>query len=150
MSYVLSFLGDLLMWFVIFTVIVWILLYSLRPASVMDPNTDEISTKKVLLYSVIIGILLVVLMWLGRALFKWSYRSVLFTALLWFLVFTVVIWLLYYSVEPGWVLSSSGSLDYRKTLWYAIVTTLVIMVVAICIRVITHGKLTNKCGHAHM
>ena len=119
---------------------------------VMDHDTDEISTEKILFYSFVIGGLLVALMWIGRAVFKWSYRGALFTVLLWFLVFTVIIWLLYYSVEPSWVLSSSGSLDYRKTLWWAVITTSVVMNIALCVRILVYQTkdVSNKKVDTHL
>jgi small-conductance mechanosensitive channel len=60
--------GMLLLWFVIFAVIIWLILYSLKPAFVLRPGTTDVDTGRVLLFSIIAALILVIIVWLIRAL----------------------------------------------------------------------------------
>ena len=59
-------LGALLLWFVIFTVLFWLIYYSLKPSFVLQNNSDQVDTAKVLLASVISALILVIIVWLIR------------------------------------------------------------------------------------
>ncbi len=63
--------ANVLLWFVIIAVIVWFVLYSVKPTMVQktDGNgntTGEVDNGKVLLWSVIIAIIVIVIIWLIR------------------------------------------------------------------------------------
>lgn len=62
----MGWLGALLLWFIIFTVLFWLIFYSLRPSWVLNPD-GSVNTGKVLLISIIAAIILVIIIWLIRA-----------------------------------------------------------------------------------
>ena len=66
LSYGWGWLGTLILWFIVFTVLFWLIYYSLKPAFVLQPDTNEPDTAKVLLSAVISALILVVLIWLIR------------------------------------------------------------------------------------
>jgi hypothetical protein len=57
-------LGALLLWFIIFTVLFWLIYYSLKPTFVLSNDTDQVDTAKVLLAAVISSLILVAIIWL--------------------------------------------------------------------------------------
>ena len=66
---------TLVIWFVIIAVIIWFILFSLRPNFILKKDesgepTDEIDGGKVLLWSVVISLIVVVIIW-----FIWSSGS---------------------------------------------------------------------------
>lgn len=61
-----TWLGAILLWFVIFTVLFWLIYYSLKPAFVLQNDSNQIDTAKVLLASVISALILVIIIWLIR------------------------------------------------------------------------------------
>lgn len=66
-------LGALILWFIIFTVLFWLIYYSLKPGFVLNADGD-VDTGKVLLASVISSLILVIIIWLIKAVaFSGSY-----------------------------------------------------------------------------
>lgn len=69
-------IGNLLLWFIIIAIIVWFILWALKPRIVqrIGPNgepTGEIDAGKVLVASIIIALIIVIIIWLIRACAKW-------------------------------------------------------------------------------
>jgi hypothetical protein len=60
-------LGALVLWFIIFTVIFWLIFYSLKPSFVLQSGSNQVDTAKVLLAAVIAALILVVIIWLIKA-----------------------------------------------------------------------------------
>ncbi len=59
--------GFYLIWFVILFVLIWFILYSLKPAFVQNVNGNgAVDNSKVLLAALIISIIIVLLIWLVR------------------------------------------------------------------------------------
>jgi hypothetical protein len=59
-----NFLGKVLLWFIIITIFAWLIYYSLKPGFVKDPDTEELSTSRLLLASVLTGLCFIVIIWL--------------------------------------------------------------------------------------
>ena len=57
-------LGALILWFIIFTVLFWLIFYSLKPSFVLQTDSNQVDTAKVLLAAVIAALILVVVIWL--------------------------------------------------------------------------------------
>jgi len=66
-AYSWGWLGALILWFVVFTVLFWLIFYSLKPAFVLQNNSNQVDTAKVLLAAVIASLILVVIIWLIKA-----------------------------------------------------------------------------------
>lgn len=64
MGYGWGWLGSLILWFIIFTVLFWLVFYSLKPPFVMESGTDQVDTTKVLLAAVVAALILVLIVWL--------------------------------------------------------------------------------------
>ena len=70
---------NLLLWFIIIAVIVWFILWALKPAFVQKRNssgelTGQVDSAKVLWISIIIALIIVVIIWLIRvAATSWRY-----------------------------------------------------------------------------
>ncbi len=62
-----SWLGALILWFIIFTVLFWLIYFSLKPSFVLQQDSNQVDTAKVLLYAVISAIILVLIIWLIKA-----------------------------------------------------------------------------------
>lgn len=65
-------IGNLILWFIIIAVIVWFILWSLRPAWVQTTGADgqltgQVDAGKVLIASIIIALILVIIIWLIKA-----------------------------------------------------------------------------------
>lgn len=60
-------LGALILWFIIFTVLFWLIFYSLKPSFVLQTNSNQVDTAKVLLAAVIAALILVIIIWLIKA-----------------------------------------------------------------------------------
>lgn len=60
-------LGALILWFIIFTVLWWLIYYSLKPSFVLQTNSTQVDTAKVLLAAVISALILVIIIWLIKA-----------------------------------------------------------------------------------
>ena len=65
-SFAMGWLGLLILWFVIFTVLFWLIFYSLQPAWVLN-NDGSVNVGKVLLAAVVCAILLIIVIWLIKA-----------------------------------------------------------------------------------
>jgi hypothetical protein len=65
-GYTWTWLGALLLWFIIFTVIFWLIYYSLKPSFVLQNDSNQIDTAKVLLAAVITALILIIIIWLIR------------------------------------------------------------------------------------
>lgn len=66
-------LGVLILWFIIFTVLFWLIYYSLKPSFVLQSNSDQVDTGKVLLAAVISALILVVVIWLIKIAIRRKY-----------------------------------------------------------------------------
>lgn len=64
MGYGWGWLGALILWFIIFTVLFWLIFYSLKPSFVLQSDSNQVDTAKVLLASVIASLILVIIIWL--------------------------------------------------------------------------------------
>lgn len=60
-------LGALILWFIIFTVLFWLIYYSLKPSFVLQTDSNQVDTAKVLLAAVISALILVIIIWLIKA-----------------------------------------------------------------------------------
>jgi hypothetical protein len=60
-------LGALILWFIVFTVLFWLIYYSLKPAFVLQNDSNQVDTAKVLLAAVISALILVIIIWLIKA-----------------------------------------------------------------------------------
>src|SRR3989338_1526258 len=67
MGYGWGWLGALILWFIIFTVLFWLIYYSLKPSFVLQTDSNQVDTAKVLLGAVISALILVILIWLIKA-----------------------------------------------------------------------------------
>ena len=67
MNYGWGWLGALILWFIIFTVLFWLIFYSLKPAFVLQRDSNQVDTSKVLLAAVIAALIMVVIIWLIKA-----------------------------------------------------------------------------------
>lgn len=56
--------GALVLWFIIFTVLFWLIYYSLKPSFVLQSDSNQVDTAKVLLAAVISALILVIIIWL--------------------------------------------------------------------------------------
>ncbi len=56
--------GALVLWFIVFTILFWLIYYSLKPSFVLQTDSNQVDTSKVLLYSLISALILVLLIWL--------------------------------------------------------------------------------------
>lgn len=62
-SFGLGWLGILILWFIIFTVLFWLIFYSLKPNWAINPD-GTINTGKILLAAIVASIILVIIIWL--------------------------------------------------------------------------------------
>lgn len=60
-------LGALILWFIIFTVLFWLIYYSLKPSFVLQTDSNQVDTAKVLLAAVISALILVIIIWIIKA-----------------------------------------------------------------------------------
>lgn len=67
----MGWLGLLLLWFIVFTVLFWLIYYSLNPAA-MQNEDGTVNTGKVLLASIISSIILVIIIWLIKSCIDYS------------------------------------------------------------------------------
>jgi hypothetical protein len=65
-------LAFLIVWFIVFTVIFWLIFYSLRPSWVLQPGTNNVDMGRVLLASVVAAIILILIIWLIKVLINAS------------------------------------------------------------------------------
>jgi uncharacterized BrkB/YihY/UPF0761 family membrane protein len=65
-------LGAALLWFIVFTVLFWLVYYSLKPSYVLEDD-GQVDTAKVLLAAVITAILLLIIVWLIKLALSWRY-----------------------------------------------------------------------------
>lgn len=71
LSYGWGWLGGLILWFIIFTILFWLIYYSLKPDFVMQDNSPQVDTSKVLLAAVITSLILVAVIWLIKVAIAW-------------------------------------------------------------------------------
>lgn len=62
-----SWIGALILWFIIFTVLFWLIFYSLKPSFVLQNDSNQVDTAKVLLAAIVSSIILVLVIWLINA-----------------------------------------------------------------------------------
>ena len=62
--------GALILWFIIFIVLFWLIYYSLKPSFVLQTDSNQVDTAKVLAAAVITSAIIVFLIWLLKFLFK--------------------------------------------------------------------------------
>jgi len=60
-------LGTLVLWFLVFAVLFWILIFSFAPGFVLNDN-GQINTGKVMLSAVIAALILIIIVWIIKAL----------------------------------------------------------------------------------
>lgn len=65
-NYSWTWVGALLLQFVIFTVVFWLIYYSFKPSFVLRNDSNQVDTAKVLLASVVSALLVVIIIWLIR------------------------------------------------------------------------------------
>lgn len=70
-SFGFGWLGVLILWFIIFTVLFWLIFYSLAPSWTLNQD-GTINTGKVLLASIIAAIILVIIIWLIKSCIDYS------------------------------------------------------------------------------
>lgn len=70
--YMWDWLGAALLWFIVFTVLFWLVYYSLKPSYVLEDD-GQVDTAKVLLAAVITAILLLIIVWLIKLALSWRY-----------------------------------------------------------------------------
>ena len=70
-TYTWTWFGWIILWFIVFTIIFWLIYYSLRPSFVLDPDSNEVDTGKVLLASVISALILEVIIYLLKYVLLW-------------------------------------------------------------------------------
>ena len=63
-------LGSFILWFIVFIVLFWLIFYSLKPPFVLQSDSNQVDTAKVLLAAVISAFILVVLVYLIKACFS--------------------------------------------------------------------------------
>lgn len=64
-------IGMLILWFIVFTVLFWLIFFSLKPGFVLQNDTNQVDTAKVLLAAVIASSLLIITIWLIKiAIYK--------------------------------------------------------------------------------
>lgn len=54
-------LGVIIVFFIVFVVIFWLVFYSLKPSFVIDENTGEANTGKVLLASIVVSLIIIII-----------------------------------------------------------------------------------------
>jgi hypothetical protein len=64
LGYEWGWFGALILWFIIFTVLFWLIYYSLKPPFVLQNDSNQVDTAKVLFYAVISAAILVFIVWL--------------------------------------------------------------------------------------
>lgn len=64
--FTLGWLGVLIVWFIIFTVLFWLIFFSLKPSWALNAD-GTVNTGKVLLASIIAAIVLVIVIWLIKS-----------------------------------------------------------------------------------
>lgn len=67
----LGWLGMLLIWFIIFTVLFWLIYYSLNPTFLQSEDGQQ-NTSKILLASIISSLILVLVVWIIFSCVKYS------------------------------------------------------------------------------
>lgn len=58
-----AWVGGLILWLIIFTVMFWLIYYSLAPSFFIKKDTNQVDTAKVLLASVISALILIIIAW---------------------------------------------------------------------------------------
>ena len=66
-------LGALILWFIVFTVLFWLIFYSLKPSFVMNTSTNTVDTAKVLLAAVIAALILIIIVWIIKVAISRAY-----------------------------------------------------------------------------
>jgi len=61
-------IGAMILWFIIFTVLFWLIYYSLKPAFVLQTDSNQVDTAKVLLAAVLSSLFLEIIIWLVKLL----------------------------------------------------------------------------------
>lgn len=73
MGYTWGWLGSLIIWFIIFTVLFWLVYFSLKPSFVLQEGCSEVNTSKVLFAAVLSALVIVVVVWLVKlAIGAWN------------------------------------------------------------------------------
>ena len=67
----MGWLGMLLLWFIIFTVLFWLIFYSLQPDFVLNADST-VNTGKTLLAAIVSALLLVIVIWLIKSCISYS------------------------------------------------------------------------------
>lgn len=67
-------LGLFILWFILLTVFVWLIIYSVRPGWVLYKGTNKINTSIVLVASIVIALVIILILWLlkvGLSSYRW-------------------------------------------------------------------------------
>ena len=64
----------MIMWFIVFTVLFWLILYSLKPSFVLQKDNNQADITKVLLASVIAALILIFIIWLLKFIMWKMYK----------------------------------------------------------------------------
>lgn len=59
-------LGILFMWLIVFILFFWVVLYSLNPRFVQNPDDGAVDTARVLLWAFIFAVILMIIIWIIR------------------------------------------------------------------------------------
>ena len=68
-------LGALFLWFVILMVFFWLIFYSLKPSFVLQNDSNQVDTGKVLLASILSAIILIAIIWLIKYAITHTYYT---------------------------------------------------------------------------
>ncbi len=56
-------IATIVLWFIIITILFWLIFYSLKPTFVLENGSNQVDTSKVLLAAIIATIIVMVLIW---------------------------------------------------------------------------------------
>ncbi|HSW75827.1 MAG TPA: hypothetical protein VLG50_02190 [Candidatus Saccharimonadales bacterium] len=67
----MGWLGVLILWFIIFTVLFWLIFYSIKPSWATNPD-GSVNTSKILLAALLSALVLIIIIWLIKACIDYS------------------------------------------------------------------------------
>ena len=67
-----AWLGTLVLWFIVFTVLFWLIYFSLKPSFVLQDDSNQVDTAKVLLAAVASSLILILIIWIIKAVIEMS------------------------------------------------------------------------------
>lgn len=66
-GYKWSWLGALVLWFIVFAVLFYLVFFSLKPSFVLQTDSNQVDTSLVLLYALVASLILIIIIWLIKA-----------------------------------------------------------------------------------